>query len=59
MKRRIRVVDKSSGRSEEREFQIRDLSHFDSQLKFPHKIERPKKGKGSYVRKLKYKNSIY
>ena len=59
MKRVIKVVNKNSGCSVEREFNVRNISHLDSQLKFPHKVEKPKKGKGSYVRSIKHKESIY
>ena len=54
--KRIRVISKETGHIEEREFQVRDLDHLDAQLKYPHKIEKPKKGKGSsYKRGSKHK----
>ena len=56
MKRRIRIIDKSGNIQEQREFKVSDLSHLDAQLRFPHKIEQPKKGKGSFKRKPKYGN---
>ncbi len=58
MQRRIRVVDKNGNTKEEREFKVSDLSHLDAQLRFPHRVEQPKKGKGSFKRKPKYNNYV-
>ncbi len=59
MQRRVRVVDKNGNVKEEREFKVSDLSHLDAQLRFPHRVEQPKKGRASYTRKIKYKNNNY
>lgn len=52
MRKLVRVVYKD--KVEEREFKSRNRSHLDSQIKYPHRVEQPKKGKGSYKRTNKY-----
>lgn len=52
MRRLVRVVYKD--KVEEREFKSRNRSHLYSQIKYPHRVVKPKKGKGSYNRKLKH-----
>lgn len=52
MRRLVRVVYKD--KVEEREFKSRNRSHLYSQIKYPHRVEQPKKGKGSYKRTNKY-----
>lgn len=53
MKRKIRVVDKVSGKIEEHEIEIRNLDHFEVQKRTRANIFKNKK---AYTRKKKHKN---
>ena len=55
MKQKIKVIDKVSGKTIEEETEIRNLDHFNIQLRNRAHIFRAKKGKGSYTRKRKHK----
>lgn len=56
MKRKIRFVDKINNKVTEKEIEIPNKEHFYAQLSNPSHIFKPKKGKGSFTRKQKYKN---
>ena len=56
MKRKIRLVDKINNKVIEKEIEIPNKMHFNAQLSNPSHIFKPKKGKGSFTRKQKYKN---
>lgn len=53
MKRKIKVVDKVSGKTEEHEFEVRNLDHFEIQRKTRAHVFRNRK---AYTRKKKHKN---
>lgn len=53
MKQKIKVIDKVSGKTIEKEVELRNLDHFQVQLRTKHNIFRNKK---KYNRKLKHKN---
>ena len=55
MKRKIKVVDKVTGKVEEHEFEIRNLDHFEVQRKTRANIFKNKK---AYTRKRKHKNKF-
>ena len=55
MKRKIRIVGFDK-KVIEKEITIPNKFHFDAQLKFRSNVYKPKKGKGSYSRKIKHKN---
>jgi len=46
------------GKTETKEVEVRDLNHLDAQITFKAHVFRPKKGKGSFTRKIKYKEII-
>jgi hypothetical protein len=52
MKQKIKVIDKVSGKTIEKEVELRNLDHFNVQLRTKHNIFRNKK---KYNRKLKHK----
>jgi stalled ribosome alternative rescue factor ArfA len=54
MKQKIKVVDKVSGKTIEKETEIRNLDHFEVQRKTRAHIFKPKKGKGSFKRRAKH-----
>lgn len=54
MKRKIKVIDKTSGKTFEGETEIRNLDHFEVQRKTRTHIFKPKKGKGSFKRRAKH-----
>lgn len=59
MRRIVTVIDKTKkGKVKiiHGETKVRDLSHLDAQIRFPAQVQKPKKGKGSYTRKSKYKD---
>ena len=53
MKKKIKVVDKTTGKTTEGEIVIRDKAHFEAQLKNKAHVFKPKKGKGSFKRNKK------
>lgn len=53
MKRKIKVIDKVTGKTEEHEVEIRNLDHFNIQRRTRAHIYRNKKGKGSFKREKK------
>ena len=55
MKRKIKVVDKVSGKVIEGETEIRNLDHFDIQLRNRAQVFKNKK---AYTRKKKHKNKF-
>ena len=55
MKRKIRLTDKTTGKIIEGEIEVRNLDHFQAQLRNKAKVFKSKKGKGSYTRKAKHK----
>lgn len=55
MKQKIKIVDKVSGKTIEKEVEHRNLDHFEIQKRNRAHIFRSKKGKGSYSRKIKHK----
>lgn len=55
MKRKIKVVDKVSGKIEEHEFEVRNLDHFEVQRRTRANIFKNKK---AYTRKKKHKNKF-
>jgi len=59
MKKKLRFVDRTGKQQKivETEIVVRDISHLEAQIKYPSLIQRTKKGKGSYNRKAKYKNT--
>lgn len=54
MKQKIRVKG-IDGKVLEGEFEIPDKTHLEAQIKYRANVFKPKKGKGSYNRKNKYK----
>lgn len=54
MKRKIKVIDKKTGKVIEGEINVRAYDHFQGQLRNPSSIQRNKK---KYTRKQKYKKS--
>lgn len=58
MKRKIKIIDNVSGKVIEEETEIRNLDHFNTQLRERAHVFRPKKGKGSFRRFPKHKNKI-
>ena len=52
MKQKIKVIDKVSGKTIEKEIELRNLDHFNVQLRTKHNIFRNKK---KYTRKFKHK----
>lgn len=53
MKRKIKVIDNITGKVIEGEQELRNLGHFEVQLKYRAHIYKNKKGKGSYKRNKK------
>ena len=53
MKKKIRIVDKVSGKVLEGETEIRNLDHFEIQKRTRAHIYKPKKGRGSFTRNKK------
>jgi hypothetical protein len=54
MKKKIRIVDKTTGKVLEREYTVRNLFHFNVQLNSRMQVQESKKHK-----KPKYKHKIY
>ena len=52
MKQKIRIIDKTTGKIFENEIEVRNLDHFETQLKTKANIFRNRK---LYTRKVKYK----
>ena len=55
MKQKIRVIDKVSGKTIEKEVEIRNLDHFNIQLRNKHRIF---KDHTKYTRKFKHKKKL-
>jgi len=55
MKRKIKVVDKVSGKVEEHEFEVRNLDHFEVQRRTRANIFKNKK---AYTRKIKHRKKF-
>ena len=56
MKRKIVFHDNINKKTTTTEVEIPDKSHLDAQIRFKAQVFKPKKGKGSFKRKSKYKN---
>ena len=54
MKRKIKVIDKKTGKVLEGEVSVRAYDHFQGQLRNPASVQRNKK---KYTRKVKHKKS--
>lgn len=50
MKQKIKIIDKVSGKTIEKEVELRNLDHFNVQRRSHAYIYRNKKGKGSFKR---------
>ena len=57
MKRRIHLRDNISGKDITGTVEIPAKDHLAAQQKYKAKIFRPKKGRGSFTRKIKYKKA--
>lgn len=58
MKQKIKIIDKTVGKTLEGEVVLRDEDHFQTQLKTRSNVFKPKKGKGSFSRKQKHKHTF-
>ena len=54
MKQKIRIIDKTTGKTSENELEVRNLDHFETQLKTRANIFRNRK---LYTRKVKHKKA--
>ena len=55
MKQKIKIIDKVSGKTFEKETEIRDLDHFEVQRQTRAHVFKPRKGKGSFKRHAKHR----
>ena len=56
MRTKLRFIDKIHNTETVTEVIVPDKDHLEAQKRFRANIFRPRKGKGSYTRKQKYKN---
>lgn len=58
MKQKYILHDNINNTVEERVIEVPNKMHFDAQRTFRASVQRPLKGKGSYTRKQKYKETF-
>lgn len=56
MKKKIKVVNSQNAHTETREFSVPAKDHLSAQQRYPHRVQKPKKGMGSYKRHERYGN---
>lgn len=54
MKRKFKLKDNITGKDIQGEINIPAKDHLEAQIKYPAKVQKPKKGKGSF-RRVKFK----